>query len=134
MRGTIPIWVVTTRGLEHLGSLPRAAQVGGIVGGTTPTEIKQMLEVIPRERTQEAPFDVVIRYDLADPTPASAEAIAMWESAGATWCRRELAVSFDHLAGAREFLRAGPPKQYVIRSPLHEYNPHTYPTLSRPLA
>jgi alkanesulfonate monooxygenase SsuD/methylene tetrahydromethanopterin reductase-like flavin-dependent oxidoreductase (luciferase family) len=110
VRGYIPIWVVTTRGLEHFGPLRRAARVDGIVGGTTPSEVKQMLEVIQGERTRETPFDVVIRYDLANPTPTSAETIAIWETAGATWCRCELAISFDHLNEAREFVRAGPPK------------------------
>lgn len=109
-RGFIPIWVVTTRGFEHEGPLRRAARADGIVGGTTPKEVTQILGVIQRERTQNTPFDVVIRYDLADPIPNSSEAIAEWEAAGATWCRCELAVSFDQLSSAREFLRAGPPR------------------------
>jgi hypothetical protein len=70
-----------------------------------------MLAVIQEERGQHTTFDVVIRYDLADPVPDSAEAIASWEAVGATWCRCELAVSFEHLADARAFLRAGPPSK-----------------------
>ena len=42
--------------------------------------------------------------------PNSPEAIASWEAAGATWCRCELPVSFDRLSDARQFLRAGPPR------------------------
>lgn len=109
VRGQIPIWVVTTRGLDHLGPLRRAARVDGIVGGTTPQEVAQMLAVIKEERQRDTAFDVVIRYDLAEPIPDSAEAIESWEAAGATWCRCELAVSFEHLDEARAFLRAGPP-------------------------
>jgi alkanesulfonate monooxygenase SsuD/methylene tetrahydromethanopterin reductase-like flavin-dependent oxidoreductase (luciferase family) len=110
VRGYIPIWVVTTRGLEHLGPLRRASRTDGIVGGTTPQEVTEMMNIIQSERTRKTPFDVVIRYDLADPIPDSLEAIAAWEAVGATWCRCELAVSFDHLSDARKFLRAGPPK------------------------
>jgi alkanesulfonate monooxygenase SsuD/methylene tetrahydromethanopterin reductase-like flavin-dependent oxidoreductase (luciferase family) len=109
-KGYIPIWVVTTRGLDHLGPLRRAAKVDGIVGGTTPEEVSQMRDIIQGEWIRETPFDVVIRYDLADPVPNSPEAIAAWEAAGATWCRCELAVSFDQLSDAREFVRAGPPR------------------------
>jgi alkanesulfonate monooxygenase SsuD/methylene tetrahydromethanopterin reductase-like flavin-dependent oxidoreductase (luciferase family) len=110
MRGHIPIWVVTTRGLESLGPLRRAARMDGIVAGTTPEEVIAMMDIIQQERTQTTPFDIVIRYDLADPTPSSSEAIAAWEAVGVTWCRCELRVSFDQLHEAREFLRAGPPK------------------------
>jgi alkanesulfonate monooxygenase SsuD/methylene tetrahydromethanopterin reductase-like flavin-dependent oxidoreductase (luciferase family) len=109
VRGYIPIWVVTTRGLEHFGPLRRASRVDGIVGGTTPSEVTQMLDLIQRERTRKTPFEVVIRYDLADPMPTSSEAIAIWEAAGATWCRCELSVSFEHISKARQFLCAGPP-------------------------
>ena len=111
VRGQIPIWVVTTRGLDHLGPLRRAARVDGIVGGTTPQEVAQMLALIKEERTRDTAFDVVIRYDLADPIPDSADSIESWEAAGATWCRSELAVSFEHLEDARAFLRAGPPSK-----------------------
>jgi alkanesulfonate monooxygenase SsuD/methylene tetrahydromethanopterin reductase-like flavin-dependent oxidoreductase (luciferase family) len=112
VRGHLPIWVVTTRGLESLGPLRRAARMDGIVAGTTPQEVTEMMEIIQRERTRGTPFDVVIRYDLADPLPNSLEAIAAWEAAGVTWCRCELRVSFDQLSEAREFLRAGPPKSH----------------------
>ena len=105
----IPIWVVTTRGLETLGPLRRAARMDGIVAGTTPQEVTEMMNIIQRERTRKTPFDIVIRYDLADPVPNSSDAIAAWEAVGVTWCRCELRVSFDHLSEAREFLRAGPP-------------------------
>lgn len=110
VRGYIPTWVVTTRGLEHPGPLRRAARTDGIVGGTTPQEVTEMLEIIKRERTRKTPFDIVIRYDLADPAPNSLEAISAWEAVGATWCRCELRVSFDHLSEAREFLLACPPR------------------------
>jgi alkanesulfonate monooxygenase SsuD/methylene tetrahydromethanopterin reductase-like flavin-dependent oxidoreductase (luciferase family) len=109
VKGYIPIWVVTTRGLEHLGPLHRAAKVDGIVGGTTPQEVSRMRDIIQSQRTRTTPFDIVIRYDLADPMPDSKEAVSAWEAAGATWCRCELAVSFDHLSDARAFVRAGPP-------------------------
>jgi alkanesulfonate monooxygenase SsuD/methylene tetrahydromethanopterin reductase-like flavin-dependent oxidoreductase (luciferase family) len=110
MKGHIPIWVVTTRGLEALGPLRRAARTDGIVAGTTPQEVTEMMDIIQQARTRKTPFDVVIRYDLADPIPNSSEAIAAWEAVGATWCRCELRVSFDQLNEAREFLHAGPPK------------------------
>jgi hypothetical protein len=115
LRGKIPIWVVTTRGLDHLGPLRRAARVDGIVGGTTPQEVIQMLAVINEERMRDTPFDLVIRYDLADPVPDSPEAIAIWEAVGATWCRCELAVSFERLNDAQAFLRAGPPSKVSSR-------------------
>ena len=109
VRGHIPIWVVTTRGLESLGPLRRAARMDGIVAGTTPQEVTEMMNIIQPERTRKTPFDVVIRYDLADPIPNSLEAIAAWEAVGVTWCRCELRVSFDQLSEALKFLRAGPP-------------------------
>ena len=105
----IPIWVVTTRDLENTGPLVRAARCDGIVGGSTPSQLAQMLEIIRSHRSSTTPFDAVIRYDLAEPTPNSHEAIRIWEAAGATWCRCELGVSFDTLREAWEFLRAGPP-------------------------
>jgi alkanesulfonate monooxygenase SsuD/methylene tetrahydromethanopterin reductase-like flavin-dependent oxidoreductase (luciferase family) len=110
VKGYIPIWVVTTRGLESLGPLRRAARMDGVVAGTTPQEVTEMMKIIQRERTRKTPFDVVIRYDLADPTPNSLENISAWEAVGVTWCRYELRVSFDQLSEAREFLRAGPPR------------------------
>jgi alkanesulfonate monooxygenase SsuD/methylene tetrahydromethanopterin reductase-like flavin-dependent oxidoreductase (luciferase family) len=110
VKGYIPIWVVTTRGLESLGPLRRAARMDGVVAGTTPQEVTEMMAIIQRERTRKTPFDVVIRYDLADPTPNSLETIAAWEAVGVTWCRCELRVSFDQLSEARESLRAGPPR------------------------
>lgn len=111
VRGQIPIWVVTTRGLDHIGPLLRPARVDGIVGGTSPQEVAQMLAIIQPERMRSTVFDVIIRYDLANPLPDSPEAIAIWEASGATWCRCELAVSFDHLSDARAFMRASPPNQ-----------------------
>jgi alkanesulfonate monooxygenase SsuD/methylene tetrahydromethanopterin reductase-like flavin-dependent oxidoreductase (luciferase family) len=110
VRGYIPIWVVTTRGLESLGPLRRAARMDGVVAGTTPQEVTEMMKIIQRERTRKTPLDVVIRYDLADPTPNSLENISAWEAVGVTWCRCELRVSFEQLSDARKFLRAGPPR------------------------
>jgi hypothetical protein len=81
----------------------------GIVAGTTPQEVSEIVKIIQPERTRQTPFDIVIRYDLADPVPNSSEAIAAWEAVGVTWCRCRLRVSFDQLSEARKFLRAGPP-------------------------
>ena len=109
VHGHIPLWVVTTRGLEHMGPLVRAARCDGVVGGTSPNELAQMLEIIRNHRIKSTPFDAVIRYDLAEPTPNSAETIKLWEDVGATWCRCEIAISFNTLNESREFLQAGPP-------------------------
>jgi alkanesulfonate monooxygenase SsuD/methylene tetrahydromethanopterin reductase-like flavin-dependent oxidoreductase (luciferase family) len=111
VRGYIPIWVVTTRGPEYSGPLRRAARTDGIVGGTTPQEVTEMMRIIQNTRTKQTPFDIVIRHDLAEPVPnSSVEALAAWEAAGVTWCRCELRVQFDQLSEARKFLRAGPPR------------------------
>lgn len=100
---------MTTRDLENIGPLVRAARCDGIVGGRSPEQLAQMLAIIRSHRTSTDPFDAVIRYDLAEPTPNSAGTIRIWEVAGATWCRCELGVSFETLKEAREFLQAGPP-------------------------
>jgi alkanesulfonate monooxygenase SsuD/methylene tetrahydromethanopterin reductase-like flavin-dependent oxidoreductase (luciferase family) len=115
VQARIPIWVVTTRDLENIGPLRRAARYDGIVGGTSPKDLAQMLGIIQGYRNLDTPFDAVIRYDLAEPTPNSSEAIKIWEAAGATWCRCELGVSFKTLKEAQEFLRAGPPPYHFQR-------------------
>src|ERR1041384_948165 len=50
VQGRIPIWVVTTRDLEHIGPLIRAARCDGIVGGRSPNQLAEMLEIIRNYR------------------------------------------------------------------------------------
>jgi alkanesulfonate monooxygenase SsuD/methylene tetrahydromethanopterin reductase-like flavin-dependent oxidoreductase (luciferase family) len=100
----VPIWCAAI--WPHRAPVQRAARWDGIVpvGRLTPDDATALLAEVRRERTQDAPFDLVVPS-----AAATVGAIGEYGAAGATWWLESLSPSAS-LMQHRAVVEAGPPR------------------------
>lgn len=134
-RPRIPVWVVGAwprdptswprrksmrRAIRHDGLLPNVFDADGAPVFDAPEEealadLRAMRDWVGRERTDAAPFDIVIERELAPLADAEKrEAAARWREAGATWwlddAWQEMWNHPDDPEPLRQRIRRGPPR------------------------
>ncbi|MBI5564078.1 MAG: LLM class flavin-dependent oxidoreductase [Chloroflexi bacterium] len=118
----IPIWVVgawrreqsMTRALRYDGLLPNVLGDDGKIREGTPADVRAMRDYVAANRTDTAPYDIVVEGRTpGDDRGAASSIVQPWIEAGATWWIEALWPAPDQPTnpdGILRRIRQGPPR------------------------
>lgn len=115
----IPVWVVAVwprsrsmrRALRWDGILPMKMSADGTQMSMTPDDIRAMRRYLAEQRTETAPFDIIVEGTTPGTDPDVARAIVEpYAEAGVTWWMEALWSSPNDPDTVRQRIRQGPPR------------------------